>query len=182
MPASGRFLLRIDPDLHQRLRRAAEQTGLSLNAYCAGVLETASIPGSGAFAEPIRRAVEQSGSDLLGVVAFGSWARGHAGPSSDVDLALVLDRDVPVTRSLYEVWDRDPLYIEDLPVAPHFVHAPRAGTMPSAFWAELAMDGIVLFEHDYVVSRGLASVRAIVAEGRLVRHFAGGQSYWVEAA
>ncbi|MFW6198957.1 MAG: toxin-antitoxin system HicB family antitoxin, partial [Gemmatimonadota bacterium] len=32
---SGRFVLRIDPERHLVLREAAEETGMSLNAYCA---------------------------------------------------------------------------------------------------------------------------------------------------
>jgi len=32
-PYSGRFMLRVSPDLHRRLARAAKTRGLSLNAY-----------------------------------------------------------------------------------------------------------------------------------------------------
>ncbi len=40
-----------------------------------------------------RRALsERFGSRLVGLTLFGSYARGEAGPDSDVDIAVVLDR------------------------------------------------------------------------------------------
>jgi hypothetical protein len=36
---SGRLLLRMDPELHAELARAAERDGQSLNAYITGVLD-----------------------------------------------------------------------------------------------------------------------------------------------
>jgi len=33
--------------------------------------------------------------DVLGVILFGSWARGDAGPRSDVDVCLVLESGAP---------------------------------------------------------------------------------------
>jgi predicted nucleotidyltransferase len=39
-----------------------------------------------------RRLVEHFGSRLVGLTLFGSYARGEAGPDSDVDVAVVLDR------------------------------------------------------------------------------------------
>ncbi|MEZ5284863.1 MAG: nucleotidyltransferase domain-containing protein [Vicinamibacterales bacterium] len=40
------------------------------------------------------------GHGLLGVIAIGSWARGQAAVDSDVDVLLVLDPTVPLTRDL----------------------------------------------------------------------------------
>lgn len=39
-----------------------------------------------------RRLLEHFGSRLVGLTLFGSYARGEAGPDSDIDVAVVLDR------------------------------------------------------------------------------------------
>ena len=49
----------------------------------------------------------------------------------------------------------------------------------SGFWAEVALDGLVLFERELVVSRRLAAVRRRVLRGELFRRVAGGHPYWV---
>lgn len=43
-PFSGRFVARIDPDLHRRLSMLAEASGKSLNTFVAESLETLTIP------------------------------------------------------------------------------------------------------------------------------------------
>ena len=40
-PYSGRFLVRVDPDLHRETAIEAERTGLSMNAYVARCLDQA---------------------------------------------------------------------------------------------------------------------------------------------
>ena len=85
-PASGRFVLRIDPGLHAALRAAARESGVSLNDYC--VRKLALPVGSLAATDPAGAAVARAaglfGERLLGVVAYGSWARGGraAAPTS----------------------------------------------------------------------------------------------------
>src|SRR5262245_37380424 len=88
---TARFLLRIDASLHAGLREAARGAGLSLNEYCARRL---AAPVGGPGAGPDASAVVASaaalfGTDLIGVVAFGSWSRGELADSSDVDLLVV---------------------------------------------------------------------------------------------
>jgi predicted HicB family RNase H-like nuclease len=41
---SGKFVLRTDPDLHQRLSIAALQEGKSLNKYCVQILDGSTLP------------------------------------------------------------------------------------------------------------------------------------------
>lgn len=178
---SGRFVLRIDASLHAALRQAATSAGLSLNEYCVRKL---TVPGNvdGPASAVIERAASAAGASLVAVVVFGSWARGRLAASSDVDLLIVVDRDVTIARRLYRDWDRAPLDWEGHPAEPHFVHLPEPGTSPGSLWAEVAVDGIVLFERDFVVSRALAEIRQRIASGRLVRRTIHGQAYWVEAA
>lgn len=179
---SGRFVLRIDPELHASLREAARQSGVSLNEYCARklALQSAALPV--AFTDAVARAVELTGNALLGVVAYGSWARDEMADLSDIDLLIVVDSELAVDRRLYGRWDESPLRCDGHVVEPHFVHLPGSTERISSTWAEVAVDGIVLFERDLLVSRMLVGLRHQIVSGRLVRRHAHGQSYWVEAA
>lgn len=177
---SGRFLLRTPPAVHRALRRAARDSGVSLNEYCVRRLaapETARVSGppaavtawaSGAF-----------GHSVCGVLVYGSWARGEATAESDVDVLVVLDASVALTRDLYRTagavsfsWDGHPVQIQ-------IVHMPDAGGVTGGgFWPEIALDGIVMFERGVELSRRLVAIRRAIADGRLVRRTAHGQPYW----
>ena len=180
--ASGRFVLRITPALHAQLQGAARSHGLSLNEYCARTL--ASPAGAEATSPDAARAVlrarEIVGNDLLGVAVFGSWSRGEAVAGSDIDLLIVVDEKTPIERRLYTAWDLEPLLWENLPVEPHFVHRPEPDRGFGGLWAEVAIDGIVLFEKGRLLSTALSRVRREIAAGRMVRRAVAGQSYWAE--
>ena len=183
-PPSGRFVLRLDPGLHGALRRAARARGVSLNAYCAARLAAPAgepIAFEGAQVV-VRRAAALLGESLIGVVAFGSWARGEMADASDVDVLVVVDADVAITRDLYRRWDEEQVRWKDRLVDPHFVRlaAPHDGA--SGLWAEVAIDGIVLFERDLRLSSALAAVRRSLVDGRLRRRVVHGQGYWTEVA
>lgn len=178
---SGRFVLRIDPDLHALLREAARAAGTSLNDYCSRKLAAPIGPMDPGAVAVVERASSVLGRSLLGVVAFGSWARGEAAASSDLDVLLIADDRVPIVRALYRSWDDGPaLRWDGHEVTPHFVHFPSK-TIVSGLWAEVAMDGLVLFERELVVSRQLASVRRRILRGEISFRVAGGQRYWVHA-
>jgi len=182
--SSGRFVLRIDPGLHAALREAAAAAGMSLNAYCATRL---AMPlGDPAIyregAAVVRRAATLLGARMVAVAVFGSWARGEAAARSDVDVLVVIDKATALNRALYRRWDADPACWGRRPVEPHFVHLPPADERVSGLWAEVAVDGIVLFDRDLRLSKHLIAIRRAVAAGRLVRRLVHGQAYWTEAA
>lgn len=176
---SGRFVLRLSPGLHATLRAAAREEGISLNDYCIRKLAS---PGGGS-AEPteelVLRAASRFGGDLIGIVAFGSWARGEAADGSDVDVLVVVAPSIPLTRSLYREWDDEPLSWSGRPVEAHFVRLPDPGEPLSGLWAEAALDGVVLFERGLELSRRLAAMRRGIAAGQLSRKRIHGQPYWV---
>ena len=179
---SGRFVLRLDPDLHAALRREAAIRGISLNAHCVQRLTAPGgvLPGFEGAAETVRRATELMGESLVGIAVFGSWARGEAADTSDVDVLIVIDGDIPVTRDLYRRWDEAPVAWDGRPVDPHFVHLLPQRRTPSGLWAEVAIDGIVLHDPHYRLFAQLAAVRRALAEGRLRRRTVHGVGYWTE--
>jgi hypothetical protein len=182
--ASGRFVLRLNPGLHAALRRAAQEAGVSLNDYCARKLAApiGNLTALGGATMVVERAAELFGESLIAVVAFGSWARGEAASTSDVDVLVVLEATAPITRTLYRQWDTRPLAWEGHPVEPHFVHLRADAERATGLWAEAAIDGLMLFERGTRVSARLAELRRDVLAGRLVRRTAHGQPYWSEVA
>jgi len=182
-PASGRFLLRLPPGLHSALREAARGAGLSLNDYCVRRLAAAD-PG------PVRQglglavewAADVAGSGLVGGAAFGSWARGEEGPGSDIDLLVVVEPSFALTREAYRRWDERRLEVDGHAVEPHFVRLPAGEERMAGLWGEVAIDGIVLFERGFVLSRRLADVRRAILAGRIERRTVHGQPYWCEVA
>lgn len=179
---SGRFVLRIDPALHAALREEAKDTGVSLNELCAGRLALPSTPLPAGILEAVRRAFGLLGNRLQGVVAFGSWARHEMADGSDIDLLIVVGSEIRIDRSLYRAWDRSPLEWDGHSVEPHFVHQPATGARVTGLWAEVALDGIILFARDLSLSRRLAEIRRRIASGKLIRRWEGGHPYWVEVA
>lgn len=179
---SGRFVLRIDPLVHAALRDEAARCGLSLNEYCARRLAAQGAPASGAAAAIVRRAVGLCGEQLIGVAAFGSWARDQLADSSDVDVLVVLADARAITRSLYREWDDEPLEWDARPVQVHFARLPESGARISGLWAEAAVEGILLFDRDFALARRLVELRRRIVAGEIVRREIDGHPYWVEAA
>jgi hypothetical protein len=177
-------LFRLPSGLHAALQGAARDAGLSLNEYCTRRLAAPStrIAVDEEAVRVISAAAQLLGSDLAAVIVYGSWAEGQATSASDVDLLVVVERSVRLTRALYRQWDRHPIVWNRRPVDPHFVHVPHRDDGPTGVWAEAGVSGIVLFERDSRVSKHLVRVRKDIAEGRLVRRIAHGQPYWTVAA
>ena len=129
----------------------------------------------------LARARTVAGDSLKAVLLHGSWVRGAATATSDVDALIVADRHLRLNRDLYRTWDAEPIAWQGRRVDAHFVHLPEEETF-SGLWAEAAIDGQVLFDRDGSVSNHLLRVRRAIAEGRLMRRVAHGQPYWTEAS
>jgi predicted nucleotidyltransferase len=162
-PPSGRFVLRLPPPLHAALRDAAKRAGLSLNEYCARALSAPGTDPAGPGSAVAARAVAVFGPDLLGVLPYGSWVRGEATPSSDIDVLVVLDAARPITRALYHEWDDTPLEHDGHRIEIHFVRMPSDDDEPGTVWLEAALDGAVAFDRDGRIARYLGRVRREIA-------------------
>lgn len=184
LSTSGRFLLRLSPGLHALLRQAAADAHLSLNDYCNLKLSApvGSLTGDQELARAVIHAATALEADLIAVVAFGSWCRGEQTPDSDLDLLIVIEETVPINRTLYRRWDELNSKSRVRALDPHFVHPPWARVGITGVWAEVALEGIVLFERGLELSRYLVEVRREILRGQLVQKWVHGQRYWLEVA
>ena len=171
---SGKFVLRIPPELHAELKRRASRKGYSLNKYCLAALQNAvdqrlDSPAAARESEDdwVRLAAKLLGEALLGVVLFGSSARGENRDDSDIDLLIVVEQQVSLTRNLYRKWDEEGTDPDD--VNPHFVHVPAKMEEAGSLWLETAIDGIVLYEKGRSLSRILTRIRRAISEGHYQR-------------
>ena len=175
--ASGRFVLRMPAGLHEALREEAARADVSLNEWCVRRLAQTAADADGRAAL-VQRALSQFGSRLLGVVAFGSWARGGATAHSDVDVLVVVDPGIAITRQLYRDWDEATIRLDGLEVEVHIAALPAPRAELSSFWAEVALDGVILYQRELTVSRALSAVRRRLLDQELVRRRAGDNVYW----
>ena len=179
-PCSGHFLLRVDPVLHARLKQAARAAELSFNEYCERLLRLSPPRWPGyALQVAVARAQEIHGQKLVGVVLYGSLARGEAVPGSDIDLLIVLDHDTAIARASYREWDSISLEVDGFCVEPSIVALPKPEQRVSGLWAEIAIDGLILWSRSPAVHRYLIGIREKIGEGKLRRQRSHGQSYWV---
>jgi predicted nucleotidyltransferase len=159
--------------------RVAER-GVPINDHCARKLKSPGEPFAlPAAALAFQRACDMFGSELIGVVLYGSLARGEETDSSDIDLLIVVGREVKLSRQVYRIWDESPIEWNGRMVEPRFVHFPPPEETVAGWWGDVAIDGIVLFEAAFKLSMRLARIRRDIADGRIRRYESHGQSYWV---
>ena len=179
---SGKFVLRIPPELHQKLKATAQTMDQSLNQTCVQLIRAGMESSSESLTiqKNISSLIETySPFGLLGMVLFGSVARGTSTASSDIDLLLVLDSKTPITRSLYRLWDHEK-------IALHFVHVPELTPEKniSGFWLEIALDGKVIWEKEFSAESSLvnliAKIKTEIFSGQYQRKQAHGHPYWLK--
>jgi predicted nucleotidyltransferase len=181
---SGKFVLRLDSDLHGRLYREAQATGLSLNQYCVrklrGGLSSDRYAQLGMDREFLNSVVGALPARPLALILFGSFARGNYTASSDIDLLIVFDGDVRPTRSLYrDLESRLDLTRLSHPFSPHLVSLPERADDCGSLWFEVALEGVVLWEEGSRVSAFLREVRGAVSSGEIRRKTVYGHPYWL---
>ncbi len=183
--ASGKFVLRLPARLHEGLKRRARDKGVSLNTLCVRALEPIGYGNprgaeGQSHASSLLAAIRgMLGDALMGVLLFGSVARGEPRDGSDIDLLVVVAPDLPLTRRLYRLWDERTAGRIDGRYSPHFVHLPAGPEAAGSIWFEAAVDGVVLWDDAGQVALLLRRIRRAMAEGKLVRRQAYGHPYWI---
>jgi hypothetical protein len=170
------------------------RTGKSLNQLCVDRLaaggESPASPGAptahaGLFPSAfLGEVVRRWHAEIVGLILFGSSARGDATENSDTDLLLVMRPGMKIERGLYRLWDefcREDLGAQDAgKISPHFVTFPGSVLAAGGLWYEAALDGLVLWEIGSQVSRFLSSVREAMGQGRIRRRMLHGSPYWIK--
>lgn len=186
---SSRFVLRMPPEMHAGLKKLARLQGISLNALLLQKLSLTHAPGQSdgltssidILLEALRK---KFGERLVGVVLFGSAARGEMREDSDIDFLLVMDRREPIARNLYREWDvllKGAFAGQHLfsRVSPQFVHLPDISDGISSIWLECAIEGVVLLDRKRLISSALREIRGEISRGRYLRKMSHGHPYWV---
>ncbi len=176
MDPSGKFVLRLQPRLHLRLREEARRHEVSLNEWIVSRLEPNPLEAATVPVEPILSAFD---NQIEGVVLFGSTARGERRKDSDVDLLIVLRSDIEIRRGLYSAWDQKVAPLLGDVYSPQFTHLHETTQSASSLWLEVAMEGQVLFDPEGQVRKFMRALREQIAEGAFVRKLSHGHPYWV---
>lgn len=179
-----RFLLRLPAAVRAAVEHEATSAGLSINEYCVRRLQT-SGPSAALHDDAqavMARAVDVLADGFVGLVLHGSFARGEAREASDVDVLVVVESSVPLSRSLYGSWDQAPVSWDGRPVDCHFVQLPADPARAGSVWCEAAIEGVILRDSAGRVDAALRQVRRAIADGRLVRKQVHGHPYWTQVA
>ncbi len=181
---SGKFVLRAGIDLHGRLYRYAQSRKISLNEACKELLENAlsseSIKHNLPFGlDKLISASSPLVEKVIGIILYGSWARGESTEISDIDILAIIGESFPVNRAMYGEVDR--LLEVDSSVSLMLAHLPHKGERPGSLWLEVAQDGILLYDKNNEVARALSEIRRQIASGKVLRRESHGQGYWVYA-
>lgn len=183
---SGKFVLRVAPEIHGELKVTASRLGKSLNEFCVDLLQkglhgktagkASLLPEGKKITSSLRK---KFGRHLLGVLVFGSQARAEADPWSDVDLLIVVDETIPIERPLYRWWDE--ALEAGLPksINPQFVRPPSDVREAGGLWFEVALAHEILWEKRGLVSDLLERLKETIASGAVRRYTTQGQPYWV---
>lgn len=172
---SGKFVIRMTPQLHEELHYESERSGNSLNELCLNYLQNGLLLDRTIrddFPELLLKLKTKFKESLIGVVLFGSQARGDAHDNSDTDVLVALDEKIPIVRDLYKE-------TEDSPFSIHFTRFPNLPEDAGSIWLESAIDGKILYDQEDRLAIMLNRLRRKIAEGKVVRKVTHGQGYWV---
>ena len=178
-----RFLLRLPEVLHQRALKKAASSDKSLNQFIeeavTGAVSRAETISLGAFDPLVRSARSWFNANLVGVILFGSQARGDTHDSSDTDVLIVIRDTVALSRELYR---KELPVLEGEPASEltlHYAHLPASPKDAGSLWLECALDGVIILDSDRTIQVMLSQIRRVIASGAVIRKISHGQGSWV---
>lgn len=182
---SGKFVLRIPPQLHGQLKKLSQQKGVSLNQTCSDLIQKGlhfqreNLLPSDRLEKIHNKLTHKYRDDYLGLVLFGSIVKQNMFEFSDIDLLVVLHTQTKLTRSHYRYWDQN-IDDEETPIInPHFVHLPRENKSLGSLWLEVAHSHILFWQRTPQVSKTLNRIKNLILDGHVRRKSTHGQPYWV---
>ena len=122
-----------------------------------------------------QRAQAQFGKAFIGVLLYGSKARGDAFDGSDTDLLIVVDSSIQLKRSLYTPWEN---LLPDT-VSIQIARLPDEASAPGRLWLECALDAKILVDSEGKLRSHLTQVNRLILAGKFVRKTTHGQGYWI---
>ncbi|HMO18250.1 MAG TPA: nucleotidyltransferase domain-containing protein [Oligoflexia bacterium] len=187
------IFLRVNSELANNLKLLAKKHELSLNEYCSEILESranarlrfdsetspADSFQPGIFDQLVSAAKSEYQGHLKSVLLFGSFARGEETIESDIDILIILDKKLAVTRKLYESLDSKTFTSIPSNVSIHLTHLPSNFISLSGLWCEVALEGIMLYDSDFKVSRFLITLREKILLGHYKPSYSHGHRYWI---
>lgn len=177
MSNQSRILLRLAKPLHDEIKARARLAQLSVNS----LLERYIVQGvmgsveQNITSEIIDSAKREFSDDFIGLLLFGSKARGDAHDTSDTDLLLVVSDAIKIDRALYRRWDaRVPERISI-----QIAHLPSLARDAGSLWLECAMDARILHDPCGRVAKFVEQAKHYITSGNVVRRITHGQGFWV---
>ena len=172
-----RILLRLPTALHLRVQGKAQLLRASMNSVLVQAIEQGLSVGNAEKTNPliIKMACEQFGGAFIGLLMYGSRARGDAYEGSDTDLLLVVDHTVRIERDLYRLWDAK--LPEDISLTISCV--PKRAENAGSLWLECALDAKILYDPKGVLRKRLAEIKELIVSGAFTRRTTHGQGYWI---
>jgi predicted nucleotidyltransferase len=186
---SKSFVLRLDPEHFNQLQKRAQKLGISINALCVSLLKVDAQAASKALDPVLSLILNAFAGSVIGVILYGSVARGTQTSSSDIDLLIVLKESTAIDSKLYKKWDaateehfKDQKTVSlTSEVSPSFVHLPKEPELSSGLWLEVALEGKILWEQDRQIQDTLHKLRQLIAEGKFLKSYTYGVPYWKRA-
>lgn len=169
---SGKFVLRLTPQQHLVLRKAAAAHAISLNEWILQSLFSTETPS-----QIVSLILATYKADVKSIILFGSVARADNTKASDIDLLIVLASSCPIDRNLYRKWDQEVLPLLGSQYSPQFSHSPDIQSA-SSLWLEVALDGKVLYDNGGG-EKILQALRHQIASGHYQRKMSHGHAYWI---
>ena len=175
-PPSGKFVIRLSPTLHKKLKQESQIIGCSLNEYCVSILSKRNdAEANSSFALIVSEILKEFHADVLGIILFGSQARQDFHDRSDTDILVIMKSDIPIVRALYR---RVPATLDET-ISIHFAHRWKDPAQASSLLLECAIDGKVLYDPTEVITVMLGDIRSYILAGKVTRKVTHGQGFWI---